>query len=30
VKTHLRSIYRKLGTNRRREAVELARKLQLL
>ena len=30
VKTHLRSIYRKLGTSRRREAVELARKLQLV
>jgi LuxR family maltose regulon positive regulatory protein len=30
VKTHLRSIYRKLGAARRREAVETARRLELL
>ena len=30
VKTHLRSIYRKLDTNRRREAVRRARELHLL
>ncbi len=30
VKTHLRSIYRKLGTTRRRDAVECARRLGIL
>ena len=30
VKTHLRSIYRKLGAARRRDAVESARRLELL
>ncbi|MFF7408047.1 LuxR C-terminal-related transcriptional regulator [Streptomyces lydicus] len=30
VKTHLRSVYRKLGTSRRREAVERGRELHLL
>jgi LuxR family maltose regulon positive regulatory protein len=30
VKTHLRSIYRKLGATRRRDAVESARRLDLL
>ncbi|HEY7196953.1 MAG TPA: LuxR C-terminal-related transcriptional regulator [Gaiellaceae bacterium] len=30
VKTHLRSIYRKLGVSRRRDAVERARQLELL
>jgi LuxR family maltose regulon positive regulatory protein len=30
VKTHVRSIYRKLDTNRRRDAVRRAKELQLL
>jgi LuxR family transcriptional regulator, maltose regulon positive regulatory protein len=30
VKAHLRSIYRKLGVNRRRDAVDEARRLGLL
>jgi LuxR family transcriptional regulator, maltose regulon positive regulatory protein len=30
VKTHLKSVYRKLGTTRRRDAVERARRLDLL
>lgn len=30
VKTHIKSIYRKLGTNRRWDAVKRARQLQLL
>ncbi|MET9414319.1 LuxR C-terminal-related transcriptional regulator [Streptomyces klenkii] len=30
VKTHLRSVYRKLGVSRRREAVERGRELRIL
>lgn len=30
VKTHLKSVYRKLGVNRRNEAVHRARELRLL